>query len=214
MIKILLAICIIISLFSILLNLVLWLRVNELSKKRKELKGLVLQNQKDYLINIENHKNLIENLSYQVKQLKSHIQQLEQQQTGQLRSPKNHVANGSKHISSEKKDKNDSGKTKNMSTVLKTIYLGINSDDMFFEMEEQKNESSKFVAELTSATEGTFKPIDVERIRAANVAFSMKQQGVVSIKDARSFKVVEPGKILKEKEGWHIEKPVVVEFIK
>ena len=77
-----------------------------------------------------------------------------------------------------------------------------------------KSDTSKFVGELTSETEGTFIPIDVERIRSANVASSVKQQGMVSLKDAQSFTIIESGKICKEDQGWSIKSPVIVEFNK
>ena len=102
------------------------------------------------------------------------------------------------------------------SSIIKIIFLGINSDDFFFddEIDEQKSDTSKFVGELTSETEGTFIPIDVERIRSANVASSVKQQGMVSLKDAQSFTIIESGKICKEDQGWSIKSPVIVEFNK
>lgn len=102
------------------------------------------------------------------------------------------------------------------SSIIKIIFLGINSDDFFFddEIDEQKSDTSKFVGELTSETEGTFIPIDVERIRSTNVASSVKQQGMVSLKDAQSFTIIESGKICKEDQGWSIKSPVIVEFNK
>ena len=78
---------------------------------------------------------------------------------------------------------------------------------------EQKTETSKFVAYLTSENEATFEPIDVERIRSAKNSASIQQSGLVSIKDARAFKVVEKGIIIKNENYWKIKNPVVVEFI-
>ena len=54
----------------------------------------------------------------------------------------------------------------------------------------------------------------IASIRSANVAASVKQHGMISLKDAQSFNVIEPGKIHKEDLGWVIENPVVVEFVK
>lgn len=118
-----------------------------------------------------------------------------------------------KPIENGKKDKRD--KIEPKQPVGKSIYLELNSDDYFFDYSDQKSGTSKFIAYLTSENEAAFEPIDVERVRSANVSASLKQSGSVPIKDAQSFKVISKGKIKKESNGdWHIESPVVVEFIK
>lgn len=102
------------------------------------------------------------------------------------------------------------------SSTVKTIFLGINSDDFFFNnvIEEQKSATSKFEGRLTSESEGIFFPIDVERIRSVNVTSSVKRHGKVSLKDAQSLTVIEPGKICKEDQGWSIKEPAIVKFSK
>lgn len=100
----------------------------------------------------------------------------------------------------------------------KLIYLGINSQNFFTDISEEKTETSKFVASLITAEVATFEVIDVERIRSVNTAYSVKQKGSVAIKDANGIKHQEPGKMHKSIQGdqayWVIDSPVIVEFTK
>ena len=209
------AICFILLALSLMLNILLWIKVDKLSKKRKELKGMVLQN----IASLENHKSHIERLITMVNQLEEKSRAIVKQQNpvpsdiNRKEKNKNHAKYNNKE--GEKRiDSVNSGKP--APGFVKTIYLGINSDDMFFDdvVQEHKDETSKFLARLYSETEGTFEPIDVERVRSASVSASLRRIGLIPVKDALSFNVVTPGKIHKEKGGWHIESPVVVEFIK
>ena len=223
MMKLVLLVTLVIAVFSLLMNVLLWIRISKVSEKRKELKGIVNQYQKSTITSLENHKQHIESLLFKVKKIENAlhppiqqpvqqpVQRVEQQPVQQpfLQPGKNkYNKHGKNH---------DIGNGKPQKPVIiKTIFLGINSDDFFFDNEvvDQKSATSKFIGQLTSESEGTFVPIDVERIRSANVAASVKQYGMISLKDAQSFNVIEPGKIHKEDQGWVIENPVVVEFVK
>lgn len=223
MIKLILLVTLVIAVFSLLMNVLLWIRISKVSEKRKELKGIVNQYQKSTITSLENHKQHIESLLFKVKKIENAlqlpiqqpvqqpVQQVEQQPVQQpvQQSGKN------KHNKQGKNSDKGNGKPQKP-VIIKTIFLGINSDDFFFDNEvvDQKSATSKFIGQLTSESEGTFVPIDVERIRSANVAASVKQHGMISLKDAQSFNVIEPGKIHKEDLGWVIENPVVVEFVK
>lgn len=223
MIKLILLVTLVIAVFSLLMNVLLWIRISKVSEKRKELKGIVNQYQKSTITSLENHKQHIESLLFKVKVLENApqhpilqpvqqpVQQVEQQPVQQpvQQSGKN------KHNKQGKNRDQGNGKPQKP-VIIKTIFLGINSDDFFFDnvVVDQKSATSKFIGQLTSESEGTFVPIDVERIRSANVAASVKQHGMISLKDAQSFNVIEPGKIHKEDQGWVIENPVVVEFVK
>lgn len=104
------------------------------------------------------------------------------------------------------------------SRASKLIYLGINSQNVFTDVREEKTETSKFVASMITAEVATFEIIDVERIRSVNTAYSVKQKGNVAIKDATGIKHQEPGKMHKRTQGdqiyWVIDSPVIVEFTK
>lgn len=244
MMKLVLFVTLLIAVFSLLMNILLWMRINKVSKKRRELKDIVYQNQKSTTTSLENHKQYIESLLFKVKLLenapKQPIQQPVQQPVQQpiqqpvqqpvqqpIQQPVQQVeqqpvqqqpvqqSGKNKHNKHGKNRDKGNGKPQKP-VIIKTIFLGINSDDFFFdnEVDDQKSATSKFIGQLTSDTEGTFVPIDVERIRSANVAASVKQHGMISLKDAQSFNVIEPGKIHKEDQGWVIENPVVVEFVK
>ena len=206
--KLILAVTLLIAVISLLMNILMWKRINKVSDKRKELKGELLKFKKSTTISLENHKQHIENLLYKAKQAK-YAPTSPVQHTGQ--QP---VQQNNKNGKCGKPAKNKGNNKQQQPTIIKTIYLGINSEDIFFDVEEQKSATSKFVAYLTSENEAFYEPIDVERVRSANVAASLKQSGMVSIKDAQTFNVVEKGKIRKDEDGWKIESAVVVEFSK
>jgi len=259
MIKLVLLVTLVIAIISLLMNILMWIKIGNVSDKRKELKGEFIKFQKDTTYSLENHKQHIEGLLYKMKQIgyaptqnilqsvqqpvQNPIQKLAQQPTPQpdqqptpqpdqqptpqpdqqpTQQPAQQPAPQSVQQSGKGKH-NKHGKSRDRGSdkpqqpvVIRTIYLGINSDDFFFdnEVDEQKNATSKFIGYLTSETDGTFVPIDVERIRSANVAASVKQQGLISLKDAQTLIVVEAGKIRKEEGGWLIQSPAVVEFNK
>lgn len=224
MMKLILAVTLLIAVISLLMNILMWKRINKVSDKRKELKGELLKLKKSTTISLENHKQHIENLLYKAKQAKyaptSPVQHTGQQPTQQLppqpiqQPVQQPVQQNNKNGKHGKHEKNKGNNKPQQPTIIKTFYLGINSDDIFFDVEEQKSATSKFVAYLTSENEAFYEPIDVERVRSANVAASLKQSGMVSIKDAQTFNVVEKGKIRKDEDGWKIESAVVVEFSK
>ena len=115
--------------------------------------------------------------------------------------------------SNTKKESNHKG------TSSKRIYLGLNSQNFFTDVSEEKTETSKFVATvITGGMAANFEIIDVERIRSVNTSYSVKQKGNVAIKDANGIKHQEPGKMHKSTQGdktfWVIDTPVVVEFTK
>lgn len=219
MMELIFLVTLVIAVFSLLMNILLWIRIGKVSEKRIELKGVVNQYQNSTTTSLENHKRDIESLLFKVKILENAlrhpvqqpVQQVEQQPVQQpvQQSGKNKP---NKHGKNHDKENGKPQKP----VIIKTIFLGINSDDFFFDnvVDDQKSATSKFIGQLTSDTEGTFVPIDVERIRSANVAASVKQHGMISLKDAQSFNVIEPGKIHREDQGWFIESPVVVEFVK
>ena len=228
--KLLLIVCIIISSLSILFNILLWIRVKAVSKKRKELSRYVDKIVKDVTKYFNEHHDRISTLEYKAKQANYvpqqviHISEKQPiQQEAQEAKPKiindggSHNDFSKKHKKLGKKHSAKESPTTQHPVVTKTVYLRMNSENYFLEdnFEEQKSETSKFVAELTSESKGTFYPIDVERIRGTNISNTVKQFGLVSIKDAQSFNVIDPGKIIKESEGvWKIESPVTVKFIK
>lgn len=213
MMKLILAVTLLIAVISLLMNILMWIKINKVSDKRKELKGELLKFKGELLnfkknttISLENHKQHIENLLNKAKQA-------EYAPTSPVLSAgQQPVQQNNKNGKCGKPAKNKGNNKQQQPTIIKTIYLGINSEDIFFDVEEQKSATSKFVAYLTSENEAFYEPIDVERVRSANVAASLKQSGMVSIKDAQTFNVVEKGKIRKEEDGWKIESAVVVEF--
>lgn len=241
MIRLVLLVTLVIAIISLLMNILLWIRINSVSQKRKELKGYLQDRIIPEINNAFNkHNERLQQLeakmrmqSYAPQQtVRPSVQQSTQptatqfmQQQTQNQQLKRQSEQEQPQIQAQQKGKIKDKHTKNRDKgsdkpqqpiVIKTIYLGINSDDFFFdnEVDEQKNATSKFIGYLTSETDGTFVPIDVERIRSANVAASVKQQGLISLKDAQTLIVVEAGKIRKEEGGWLIQSPAVVEFNK
>ena len=235
MIKLVLLVTLVIAIISLLMNILMWIKIGNVSDKRKELKGEFIKFRKDTYYSLENHKKHIEDLLYEMKQIgyaptqnilqsvqqpvQNPIQKLAQQPTtqpAQQPAPQPVQQSGKGKHNKHGKSRDKGSDKPQQPVVIRTIYLGINSDDFFFdnEVDEQKNATSKFIGYLTSETDGTFVPIDVERIRSANVAASVKQQGLISLKDAQTLIVVEAGKIRKEEGGWLIQSPAVVEFNK
>ena len=243
MIKLVLLATLVIAIISLLMNILMWIKIGNVSDKRKELKGEFIKFQKATNYSLENHKQHIEGLLYKMKQIgyapTQNIQQSVQQpvqnpiqkpdlqpdpqpdqqptqQPAQQPSPQPVQQSGKGKHNKHGKSRDKGSDKPQQPVVIRTIYFGINSDDFFFdnEVDEQKNATSKFIGYLTSETDGTFVPIDVERIRSANVAASVKQQGLISLKDAQTLIVVEAGKIRKEEGGWLIQSPAVVEFNK
>ena len=78
-----------------------------------------------------------------------------------------------------------------------TFYLGINSQELFFDTKSQKDDTTKFIAYMLNETEADFDLIDIERIRSIDTGYTVKQKGLVSLKDARSFVTVSRGRIKK-----------------
>ena len=239
MIKLVLLVTLVIAIISLLMNILMWIKIDNVSDKRKELKGEFIKFQKDTTYSLENHKQHIEGLLYKMKQIgyaptQNILQSVQQpvqnpiqkpapqpdqqptQQPAQQPAPQPVPQSGKGKHNKHGKSRDKGSDKPQQPDVIRTIYLGINSDDFFFdnEVDEHKNATSKFIGYLTSETDGTFVPIDVERIRSANVAASVKQQGLISLKDAQTFIVVEAGKIRKEEGGWLIQSPAVVEFNK
>lgn len=108
-----------------------------------------------------------------------------------------------------------------LSRPVKTFYLGLNNQDCFFEVFEQKNDECKFVASYISQgvdNVAQYEIIDIERIRSSNVGDSVKQFGSVGLKDAQSFIIKKPGQLKRvqspEGDYWEISEPVLVEFKK
>lgn len=223
MIKLALVIILLVLLVSLLLVFILIRkRVQNLENTNKDLLRLLKEHQNS----LEKNKGHIEKLlrNVQIMHSKSEFSQ-QPAEKNDVQSSLHPAEKGNQSIQNLDKGGKHGKHNKNLdkgnnkpaqSSIIKTIFLGINSDDFFFdnEIDEQKGATSKFVGNLTSETEGTFIPIDVERIRSANVASSVKQQGIVSLKDAQSFTVIEKGKICKENDGWSIKSPVIVEFNK
>lgn len=223
MIKLALVIILLVLLVSLLMVFILiHQRIKDFENANKDLLRLL----KEYQTSLEKNKGYLEYLlgTVQIMRRKSDLVQqyaekdnvpssLHPDEKGNL--PSENLDKGGKH---GKHNKNlDKGNNKSaQSSIIKTIFLGLNSDDFFFDnaIDEQKSDSSKFVCHLTSETEGTFSPIDVERIRSVNVSSSVKPQGMVSLKDAQSITVIKPGKIRKEDQYWSIKSPVIVEFNK
>lgn len=172
----------------------------------------------DRLLNCEAQ---IKSLKSTVESLQKKLQQSKSDPVDKPKEPVTHVSDTTSeaNVNSDRKGRNEgnipkNGKASNQN-ILKIIFLDLNSEEFFFDYSDQKSGTSKFIAYLTSDNEATFEPIDVERVRSANVSASLQQSGAVPIKDAQSFKVISKGKIKKESNGeWHIESPVVVEFIK
>ena len=239
MIKLVLLVTLVIAIISLLMNILMWIKIGNVSDKRKELKGEFIKFQEDTTHSLENHKQHIEGLLYKMKQIgyaptQNILQSVQQpvqnpiqkptpqpdqqptQQPTQQPAPQPVQQSGKGKHNKHGKSRDKGSDKPQQPVVIKTIYLGIYSDDFFFdnEVDEQKNATSKFIGYLTSETDGTFVPIDVERIRSANVAASVKQQGLISLKDAQTLIVVEAGKIRKEEGGWLIQSPAVVEFNK
>ena len=103
----------------------------------------------------------------------------------------------------------------------KTFYLGLNNQDFFFEIFEQKTDECKFVASYISPgvdNVAQYEIIDIERIRSSNVGDSVKQFGSVGLKDAQSFIIKKTGQLKRvqspEGDYWEIVEPVLVEFKK
>lgn len=205
----------------------MWIKICDASDKREELKGDLIKFQNNTTYSLKNHKQHIEDLLNKMDQIgyapTQNIQQSVQQpvqnpiqKPAQQLAPQPVQQSGKGKHNKHGKNRDKGGNKPQQPVVIKTIYLGINSDDFFFdnEVDEQKSATSKFIGYLTSDTEGTFVPIDVERIRSANVAASVKQQGLISLKDAQTLNVVDPGEIRKEEGGWLIKSPAVVEFNK
>lgn len=71
MIKLILLVTLVIAVFSLLMNVLLWIRISKVSEKRKELKGIVNQYQKSTITSLENHKQHIESLLFKVKVLEN-----------------------------------------------------------------------------------------------------------------------------------------------
>lgn len=223
MIKLALVIILLVLLVSLLMVFILIRQgVKKMKNANKDILGIL----KGCQNSLEKQEGRIENLfrNVQIMHSKSELSQ-QPAEKNDVQSSLHPAEKGNQSIQNldkggkyGKHNKNlDKGNNKPaQSSIIKIIFLGINSDDFFFddEIDEQKSDTSKFVGELTSETEGTFIPIDVERIRSANVASSVKQQGMVSLKDAQSFTIIESGKICKEDQGWSIKSPVIVEFNK
>lgn len=223
MIKLALVIILLVLLVSLLMVFILIRQgVKKMKNANKDILGIL----KGCQNSLEKQEGRIENLlrNVQIMHSKSELSQ-QPAEKNDVQSSLHPAEKGNQSIQNldkggkyGKHNKNlDKGNNKPVqSSIIKTIFLGINSDDFFFddEIDEQKSDTSKFVGKLTSETEGTFIPIDVERIRSANVASSVKQQGMVSLKDAQSFTIIESGKICKEDQGWSIKSPVIVEFNK
>lgn len=223
MIKLALVIILLVLLVSLLMVFILIKQgVKEIKNANNDILSILKKNQ----TSLEKYKDYIENLPrmVQIMHSKSELAQQPAEKNNVQSSlhpaekgnqSSQNLDKGGKH---GKHNKNlDKGNNKPaQSPIIKTIFLGINSDDFFFdnEIDEQKSDSSKFEGNLTSETEGIFFPIDVERIRSTNVASSVKQQGMVSLKEAQSFTIIEEGKICKENDGWSIKSPVIVEFNK
>ena len=55
MMKLVLLVTLVIDVFSLLMNVLLWIRISKVSEKRKELKGVVNQYQKSTTTSLENH---------------------------------------------------------------------------------------------------------------------------------------------------------------
>lgn len=223
MIKLALVIILLVLLVSLLMVFILIRQgVKKMKNANKDILGIL----KGCQNSLEKQEGRIENLlrNVQIMHSKSELSQ-QPAEKNDVQSSLHPAEKGNQSIQNldkggkyGKHNKNlDKGNNKPaQSSIIKIIFLGINSDDFFFddEIDEQKSDTSKFVGELTSETEGTFIPIDVERIRSTNVASSVKQQGMVSLKDAQSFTIIESGKICKEDQGWSIKSPVIVEFNK
>lgn len=222
-----------IAIISLLMNILLWIRINSVSKKKISNVGSLKKNINKHEVELRQDGAKIRMQSFAPQQvLRQSVQQSTQQSATPLIQQQTQHQQISKQFEQERnqfqaqqkghiKDKHaknrDKGSNNTQQPVgIKTIYLGINSDDFFFDnvVDEQKTSTSKFIGYLTSDTDGTFVPIDVERIRSADVAASVKQQGLISLKDAQTLIVVEAGKIRKEEGGWLILSPAVVEFYK
>jgi len=220
MIKLLFAFISLLSVCTLLLVIFLCKQLKKQENKRKELEYSIQKLGLDERLKwLESQvKGIIKDTT---KYLQDHQDRLEVLEKSNSSTSRINLAE-SRPIEAAKKEndvlekKERGNKKEHKEVVAKTFFLGLNSEDFFPNngVSEQKTETSKFVATLTSPTEGTFIPIDVERIRSTSISASVKQSGIVSVKDAQTFKVVNPGKIRKEDSGWVIESPVVVEYIK
>ena len=74
MMKLVLLVTLVIAVFSLLMNVLLWIRISKVSEKRKELKGVVNQYQKSTTTSLENHKQHIESLLFKVKKIENALQ--------------------------------------------------------------------------------------------------------------------------------------------
>ena len=154
MMKLILLVTPVIAVFSLLINVLLWIRISKVSEKRKELKGVVNQYQKSTTTSLENHKQHIESLLFKVKNLENAlhppiqqpvlqpVQQVEQQPVQQ---PVQQSGKNKHNKQGKNRDKGNGNAQKPV--IIKTIFLGINSDDFFFDnvVVDQKSATSKFI---------------------------------------------------------------------
>ena len=182
----------------------------------------------------------VENLEQRVQQLEYRIKQSSNKSSGNRRQDSNQAHQNPVNTTSQPQriqstNPNTGGQSKNESPAsanvpskrpvstrpTKTFYLGLNNQECFFEIFEQKTDECKFVASYISPgvdNVAQYEIIDIERIRSSNVGESVKQFGSVGLKDAQSFIIRKQGQLkrVQSQEGdyWEIAEPVLVEFKK